>query len=923
MANNIQEAARKFVETWSGRGYEKGESQTFWYQLLHDVYGIEIPANFITFEKPVALKNVKFIDGYIPSTKVIIEQKSSTEDLQKAIPQSDKESLTPFEQAQRYSMGLKYSDRPRWIVTCNFKSFLIYDMEKPQDKPFEVLLENLEREYYLLRFLTDDVETTLRHEQTISIKAGELIGRLYDELLDKYVTPHNSETKRSLNILCVRLVFCLFAEDSGLFGSNHGMFHDYLASYKPSQMRDALVKLFKVLNTPVSERSPYENEQLLAFPYVNGGLFADDTIEVPSFNESISHLLLTECSAAFDWSGISPTIFGALFEDTMNPDTREEGCMHYTSVENIHRVIDPLFLDSLKEELKNIMQITVESNRKKALLAFQDKLASLNFFDPACGSGNFLTETYISLRKLENEVLQLLYKQEHCATNPIKISIKQFYGIEINDFAVTVAQAALWIAEAQMMRSTECVVKNDLEFFPLRSYSHIVEGNALRVDWNDIAPSEIITYIIGNPPFKGKKSRDKKQKEDILFAVGKNISRPGNLDLVTGWFFKAAQYIQGTKIQVSFVSTVNITRGEQVSLLWDALLNKFSCKINYAFLPFVWNSESKKKAQVHCVIICFSVVDSAPKYIYNTEDLPRKVEKISPYIREEDSILVASAPSPICDVPTPSIGNKPIDDGNFLFRPEEKENFLQNEPGAAKYFVEWYGSDELVKGKKRYFLWLANCPPNELKKMPLCKQRIENVRMSRSASSDAGTRKLADFPTRFHVTNIPTTDFIVIPEVTSENRKYIPMVFVTKDEAKGRLYSNLVKLMPEANLFHFGILQSIVHMVWTKAVCGYKDYRPRYSTDIVFNNFPWINPTEKEINNISKTAQAIIDARSKWPDCSLADLYDEDAMPDNLRLAHQANDRAVLKAYGFDVNASDQEIINKLLLMYKEIISKR
>ena len=410
MINISKDAARRFVETWTGRGHERSESQTFWYQLLHDVFGIDTPANFVKYELPVRLKNAKFIDAYIPSTKVIIEQKSSTEDLRKAKKQSDKEELTPYEQALRYSTGLKYSERPRWIVTCNFKSFLIYDMEKPNGEPFEIKLEDLEREYYLLRFLVEDTETTLRHEKEISIKAGELIGKLYDELRKKYINPDAPETLRSLNILCVRLVFCLFAEDSGLFGDNHGAFYDYLNSHKPSQMRKALIALFDVLNTPYEERNPYdlEDDKLAAFPYVNGGLFAAADIEIPNFTADIANLLLFECSAGFDWSGISPTIFGALFEDTMNPETREVGCMHYTSVENIHRVIDPLFLNDLKDELGLILKEKVDKKRKQKLNDFQVKLASLTFLDPACGSGNFLTETYLSLRRLENDVIELL-----------------------------------------------------------------------------------------------------------------------------------------------------------------------------------------------------------------------------------------------------------------------------------------------------------------------------------------------------------------------------------------------------------------------------------------------------------------------------------------------------------------------------------
>ncbi len=922
MASNIQEAARLFIKTWKGRGHERSESQSFWNQLLRDVFGVSIPANFIQYELPVHLTNQKYIDAYIPSTKVLIEQKSSTVDLRKPKKQSDKKELSPYEQALRYTLGLEYSKRPRWIVTCNFKSFLIYDMEKPNCEPFEILLENLDREYYLLKFLVEDSEQTLKHEKEISIKAGELIGKLYDEFQKGYVDFETKEAKESLNILCVRLVFCLFAEDSGLFGEEHGMFYNYLRSFKPSQMRKALIDLFKILNTPYDQRDPYEEELLAKFPYVNGGLFAKNDIEIPNFTVEIANLLLNDCSAEFDWSGISPTIFGALFEDTMNSETREKGSMHYTSVENIHRVIDPLFLDDLKQELRVIMQIKANKQRKHEMLGFQQKLASLTFLDPACGSGNFLTETYLSLRHLENEVLEVMLEGNRMLggeLSPIKVSIEQFYGIEINDFAVTVAKAALWIAEAQMMSETEHIVMKDLSFLPLRSYSHIERANALTTDWNKLIVANKLNYIVGNPPFKGKKSRDDNQKADLQFAIGEDCLHPGNLDIVTGWFFKAARYIQNTSIQVAFVSTVNITRGEQVSLLWDSLSKKYGIKIMFAYLPFVWNSESKKKAQVHCTILGFAAKDVEGHTIYSDSEAPRSVKMISPYIREERTILVHSRNTPLCAVPATGIGNKPIDGGHFLFTPEEKELFLKNQPEAAKYFMEWYGADEIIKGKRRYFLWLAKCPPSELRKMPLCLQRVEAVKSFRSKSTAESTRKLADFPTCFHVTNIPSTDFIVIPEVTSENRDYIPMEYISKVSATNKLFSNLVKLMPDATYYHFGVLQSHVHMVWTKGVCGYKDYRPRYSTDIVFNNFPWPNPTERQKLRIRETGKAILDARAKFATTPLKDLYDRLAMPEELKKAHIKNDQAVAEAYGFTSGMPESEMIKALLELYLQI----
>ena len=926
ISNNKQAAARRFVETWKGRGYEKGDTQPFWYQLLHDIFGIEVPANFVQFELPVHLKSTKFIDAYIPSTKVIIEQKELKKDLEVAGKQSDGDKLTPYEQAQCYIGGLPRSEHPNWIVTCNFKSFKVYDMEQPQAEPMEILLENLEREYYLLKFLVDDNTTSLRREKEISIKAGELIGKLYNELHQQYLNPETPQALHSLNVLCIRLVFCLFAEKSFLFGDNRSAFYDYLKAYKPSQMRKAIQDLFDVLDTEEDKRDPYMEEALSKFPYVNGGLFnKEEKLEIPQFTESISKLLLDECSAGFDWSGISPTIFGALFEDTMNPETREIGGMHYTSVENIHKVIDPLFMNALNREFKDILQIKTDKKRRQALLSFQEKIGELRFLDPACGSGNFLTETYLSLRKLENEVLKMLSDGTLSMNgdfSPIKVKIEHFYGIEVNDFAVTVAKAALWIAEAQMMKETENTVQKDLEFLPLKSYSHVQQANALTKNWNEIVATDSLSYIIGNPPFKGKKTRKKEQKEELERLIGTDSTQPGNLDYVSGWFFKAARYIQGTNIKVSFVSTINITRGEQVSLLWKALLEKYNITINYAYLPFDWYSEAKKNAQVHCTIIGFGCTKSDDiKVIYSgTEDeAPRIAKNISPYLRDEENILVSSRPSaPLCGVPSTGIGNKPIDGGYFLFKPNEKADFIKKEPLAEKYFYEWYGADELIKGHRRYFLWLANCPPSELRKMPLSKERKEKVREARSKSTDAGTRKLADFPTKFHVTNIPTTDFMVIPEVTSENRDYIPMEYVEVMDTTKKLFSNLVKLMPGATLYHFGVLQSKVHMIWTKAICGYKDFRPRYSTDVVFNNFPWPTVTEKNKEDIAKSAKKILDARAKYPDSSLADLYDTGSMPDDLKKAHLDNDKAVMAAYGFTGN-SDEEVTKALLQLYKKL----
>lgn len=542
-------AARKFAAYWKDKGYEKGQSQTFWLTLLSDVLGVEDVGSFITFEEQVKLDHTSFIDGIIPSTHVLIEQKSIDKNLKAAIKQSDGSLLSPFQQAKRYAAELPYSQRPRWIVICNFAEFHVYDMERPGGDSEVILLADLEKEYYRLQFLVDTGSEHIKKEMEISLQAGELVGALYDALLKQYKDPSSQSTLQSLNKLCVRLVFCLYAEDAGIFGGK-SMFHDYLRDVPVSGIRRALVELFKILDQKPESRDKYladDNPALAVFPYVNGGLFSDEDIEIPPFTEELKTLLLENASEDFNWSDISPTIFGAVFESTLNPETRRSGGMHYTSIENIHKLIDPLFLDGLKAEFAEIKEITVDRTRKAKLESFQKKLAGLKFLDPACGSGNFLTETYISLRRLENEMLSLLHRGQIMLDvgDPIQVSIGQFYGIEINDFAVTVAKTALWIAESQMMKETEDVVHMSLDFLPLKSYANITEGNALQVDWASVVPKHELNYIMGNPPFVGYSLQSKAQKDDILSVYvdekGKPYKTAGKIDYVSGWYFKAAQ----------------------------------------------------------------------------------------------------------------------------------------------------------------------------------------------------------------------------------------------------------------------------------------------------------------------------------------------------------------------------------------------
>ena len=914
-----REAARQFYHKWLGKGKEDEDDRSYWLDILQRILGADDATDRCEFQKKVIVDgNTKKIDAYIPETKVIIEQKSLGINLDKKIHQSGGIELTPYEQAKRYNDNLPSSEKARWIVTSNFSDIWIYDMDTriPEDNITKFSIAELQDKYSMLGFLLSKEVKKITEEMEISLKAGELVGKIYDRFFEQYNDPTSKESQNSLNILCVRLVFCLYAEDAGLFGEKDA-FSRYISQYEPKDIRRALLDLFKVLDTPLEQRGEmYLDDELAAFPYVNGGLFAKENIEIPKITDEIKQAI-TE-SSHFDWSKISPTIFGAVFESTLNPETRRSGGMHYTSIENIHKVIDPLFLDDLRKEFEEARAVQVKRTKENKLRALQEKMAGLKFLDPACGSGNFLTETYISLRRIENEILGELFGGQitlgYTGISPIKIHISQFYGIEINDFAVTVAKTALWIAESQMMKETEDILLMDLTFLPLKTNANIVEGNALRLDWNTVVDKRDLSYIMGNPPFVGARlmSADQKKDIDLIFHGWKNA---GNLDYVASWFKKAADLMKGTSIRAALVSTNSVCQGETVANLWKPLFES-GVHIDFAHRTFRWDSEAKSKAHVHCVIVGFSIAPNGKKkQIFSNEKI-EYANNINAYLVDADNIFVESRNKPICDIPNIGIGNKPIDGGNYLFTDEEKVAFVKKEPDSEKWFMPWYGSQEFINRSPRWCLWLGNCPPNELRKMPECMKRVEAVQQFRLSSTSAGTVKLADKPTRFHVENMPAGTYVVIPEVSSERRRYVPIGFMTPDI----LCSNLVKIVPDATLFHFGILTSNIHMAWMRAVCGRLKSDYRYSKDVVYNNFPWPKLTDEQKSKIEKTAQTILDARALYPDSSLADLYDPLTMPPELRRAHQENDKAVMQAYGFDVkNTSEAECVAKLMQMYKTL----
>lgn len=917
--------AKEFIKRWENRGNERQDSQSFWLDLLQSVYGIEKPTEYITFEDRVMLDHTSFIDGFIDSTKVLIEQKGADKDLNKAIKQSDGTYLTPFQQAKRYSANLPYSQRPRWIVTCNFKEFYVYDMEQPNGEPKIINLSDLDKEAYRLEFLVDKTNEHLEREMKVSIEAGEIVGEIYESLLKQYINPDSPESLHAINQLVVRLVFCLYAEDAGIFG-HHMMFHDYLARFSSRDFRRGLIDLFSILDTSIEERDPYLDDELLAFPYVNGGMFAENKLEIPNFTEELRELILEHASSSFDWSEISPTIFGAVFESTLNPETRRSGGMHYTSIENIHKVIDPLFLDDLKAELNEIRQFkqfkTVEHRAKQ----FQSKLSSLIFFDPACGSGNFLTETYISLRRLENEAIKLYMGDAvtlDLGQDLVKVKLNQFYGIEINDFAVSVAKTALWIAESQMLEETKDIVFANIDFLPLKSYTNIIEGNALEIDWETVVPKDELSYIIGNPPFIGKKEQTPEQKSQLISTFeGKKV---GTIDYVSAWYCKAIKLIHGTDTHVAFVSTNSITQGEQVPILWPILIDK-GIEIIFAYRSFVWSAETKYQntAKVHCVIIGFKdklSKENPKKYIF-TDNGKDEVKNINPYLIEAPNCIITSRSKPINNVAEMRYGSMPIDDGHLILEKEDVENLLSENKNNKDFIKKYVGGQEIIKNKKRWCLWLDKMSPSEYNKSKIIMERIAKTKEFRENSKRQQTKNLAEFPYLFGEIRQPSTTMVVIPKVSSESRRYIPVSLINPDI----IINGSALLIPNANLFTFGILISNVHMAWMRTVAGRMKSDYQYSANVVYNNFPWPEITEIQKEKIAKTAQAILDARAQYPESSLADLYDELTMPKELRKAHQANDKAVMEAYNMTkiVNGkktwlTESETVARLLEMYEDI----
>lgn len=930
-------AAKNFVARWESLPcVEEEHSRSFWIELLQDVLGVQNATHALEFERKVKGRK---IDVFYEDMGILIEMKGRGISLDEVTVRSKKAGPeTPYQQAKWYADNLPNSIRPRWIITCNFDEFRIYDMEAADDQYVSLALEELPEQVHLLSFFSDRRNSRLVKEKELSVKAGELVGKLYAQLSQQY---RNIETdaheQRSLNVLIVRLVFLLYAEDSGLLHEKDALLN-YLKRFPADQMRQAVIDLFAVLDAPADARDPYLPEYLLAFPYVNGGLFGDDDIVVPQFTDQIRLDLLLEASQSFDWSHISPTIFGAAFESTLNPATRRAGGMHYTSIENIHKVIDPLFLDDLRAELSAIESDGVERNRKVRLRAFQRKLASINVFDPACGSGNFLTESYLSLRKLENRVLEDLQGDQMSIgfdgeSSPIQVSINQFFGIEINDFAVSVAKTALWIAEEQMMEATQEILLQPFDFLPLKSNDNIHEGNALRMDWKEVLPAEKCSYIIGNPPFLGARNQTKEQKAELMDVFG-GAKNSGNVDYVAGWYMKAAEYMGDYPIRCAFVSTNSICQGEQVANVWRPLWD-LGIRIDFAHDTFRWVNEANGQAHVFVIIVGFSKLGGGKRLFHHAgPDAPAielRTGNINAYLSDAPDAFVQNLSKSLCRVPKIGIGSQPIDNGNYLFKPDELEAFLKEEPGAVDFIHPWLGSEEFIKGKKRFALWLGEATPAQLDSLPKCRERTASVREYRLASKRAQTRKAADSPEHFGTEIIAKGPSVLVPKVSSERRRYVPLGFVEPPT----LCSDLVFLIPDATLYHFSVLHSQFHNAWMRTVCGRLKSDYRYSGGVVYNTFPWPGATRENLavpvdrlvppearEHIESCAQAVLDARAAHAEATLADLYDPDKMPSDLLAAHKVLDAAVEAAYGVDFNGDEEKIVAHLFKLYAQLTER-
>ena len=896
--NEIRSNAIAFARSWAEETREEAEAKTFWNEFF-EVFGIKRRI-VASFEHPVKMLKgtYGFIDLFWKGT-LLAEHKSRGKSLGKA-------HLQAMDYVQALITEGRQKETPRYIVVSDFAKFALYDLED-ETQNVEFPLSEFDQYVDYFAFIPGYKIHKLVEQNPIDIQAVELLGEFRDLLEDGGYTGHELER------LLVRVLFCLFAEDTGLF--DRDSFKLYLENHTAEDGSDLgmhLARIFKVLNqdTPLRQRNLLE--ELAELPYVNGELFAD-TLDFADTNRAMRDALLKCCG--FDWSRISPAVFGSLFQSVMLPAERRKVGAHYTSERDILKLVNSLFLDDLKAELE-LIKLDRSTRRDTRLGEFLNKLGNLKFLDPACGCGNFLVVTYRELRLLEMEALKLQGSQQRLFSH---LTVAAMYGIEINEFPAQIAQVALWLAQHQLNLQFAKSFNVSIESLPLKKSATIRHGNALRIDWNDVLPSKDCSYVLGNPPFVGSKYQSDAQRSDMQHVAGK-VKNFSLLDYVTAWYFKAAEYTKESKVPTAFVSTNSISQGEQVGVLWGDLFRR-GIKISFAHRTFTWQSEARGKAHVHVVIAGFGYGEGGSKRIYDYDQdkvnlTVSSARNISPYFVEGNDTAILNRSKPLCDVPEIGIGNKPIDGGNYLFTTAERDAFLILEPNAKKWFMRWQGSQEYINGWERWCLWLGHCPPNELRSLPESLKRVEAVRQFRLASTSAPTRKLAETPTRFHVENIPTKRFIVIPKVSSERRRYIPIGFMSADT----LISDLCFINTSITLFHFGVLTSSMHMSWVRQVGGRLKSDYRYSASLVYNNYPWpVVATDAQKVAVEAKSQGVLDARTLFPESNLATLYDPNTMPPALTKAHAELDRAVEKCYRKEPFKSDRERVEFLFVLYEKL----
>ncbi len=918
--------AESFASRWANKGNENQDTQRFWIDFYQNVLGVEDAVSRLEFEKPVstdASTHEGYIDVFIPSAKTLVEQKSLGIDLAKEETRQGRK-VTPAKQGYAYAQGMPLSQQPRYIIACNFAEFWVFDRERDslcREPLFKLPLAELPKNLAAIQFLKGGAEAPATISRAVSVEAGKIMSKLHDLVAEAFDDPDTPENHHALSVLMTRLMFLMFCEDSGLVAPN--AFRDYVSHFQAGDLRRGLKDLFVWLDTKDEDRDKYAESWLKKLPYMNGGLFREKT-EIPPLSENFRHTLIVEGCQEFDWSGVSPTVFGSIFEGALSHDHRRANGQHFTSPENIHKVIDPLFLDGLKAEFDEACAKPVAGGaRTRALKDLHKKIGSISILDPAAGSGNFLTESYLCLRRLENRILfelqgdQASFSFEDSGDRDVLVSLRNFHGIELEDFACCVARTALWIAEKQADADTAKVTQRVYQELPLTDYEGIVNANALRIDWNDVVSADEVDYVLGNPPFIGYSNLNEEQKADRVDIFGKT---GGVLDYVACWYRKAADYTRETQARCAFVSTNSICQGQQVEPLWKPLFED-KVNINFAHKSFVWNSQAADEAHVHVVIVGFSRVNGTKKDLFDRSGSKSEVTHINAYLAAAPDAFVSRRAKPICDVPAMMAGGKPTDGGNLLLTQEERDELLCREPDAAPYIKPFSMGAEYINGIPRYCIWLDGVDPAVLTKLPLVRTRVQAVREFRFTSKKAATQKKAATPWLFDEVRPPKgKSYIAVPKVSSGRRKYVPMGFVTNEMIPG----DMLFSVSNAGLYEFGILESQFHNAWMRQVAGRLKSDYRYTNTIVYNNFVWPDASTEQHGYIESCAQGVLDARAEHPDATLADMYNPDnefLFPDLMK-AHAELDAAVESAYGVDFDGDENKIVSHLFNLYAEKVGE-